>query len=258
MSSLPAANGSNLLLGRGEIYVDKYVSGVKTGELFLGNCTSFAISTKDDMKEKYTSTKATSTLLKRIPVHRTVEMKIEGDEFSIENMEFMLMGTSGTLTQTGASVTGETLSSSVALGRYYPTLYRNISAVTVKAGVSGATAMTNNTDYIIDADGRIYTVPGGAIVAGDILKADYTYATISGYSKLAGGYQSYIEAFIRFKGKPTNGPQYEVTAWKVNLTPNGDLGFISDDFGKWQLQGLLLDDTANHATSPYYDIIKTA
>ena len=38
-------NGNNILLGRGKIYFDRFdSSGVRTGELFLGNCPTFEIT----------------------------------------------------------------------------------------------------------------------------------------------------------------------------------------------------------------------
>ena len=38
-------NGNNILLGRGKIYFDRFdAAGVRTGELFLGNCPTFEVT----------------------------------------------------------------------------------------------------------------------------------------------------------------------------------------------------------------------
>ena len=48
-------------------------------------------------------------------------------------------------------------------------------------------------------------------------------------------------------------PEDRLRYLALNLNPNGNLGLIADDYGKWQLDGNILDDTANHPTAPFYD-----
>jgi len=52
---------------------------------------------------------------------------------------------------------------------------------------------------------------------------------------------------------PTNdvGPNYHFQGWKVKLTPTGNLGFISDDIGRFGFEFDSESDSAVHPDSPY-------
>jgi hypothetical protein len=56
---------------------------------------------------------------------------------------------------------------------------------------------------------------------------------------------------LDFVATNDQGPNYHLQAWKVKLTPKGNLGLISDDWGKYGFNFAVEDDTANHPTSPY-------
>lgn len=252
-----APDSKNLLLGRGAIYFDRFASGTtnKTGELHLGNCTALEISTTDELKEKYSSMDATSGLLKSVNTKRTVEVKLTGDEFSLENLALALMGDSGTLSQTSGTITGETITTSSKQGRWYPTAKRSISSVVVKVGVATKTA---GTDYEVDGTtGRIKILSGGTITDGSTVTVDYSYAVVA-LNTIAGGKASTVEGYLRFIGDPTAGPKYEVEVWRVSVSPEGAVPFIQDDFGSWSLTLKALGDNANHPNEPYYRVIERA
>ena len=252
-STLAPAN-SNLYLGRGMLYYDQFLAGTttRTGELALGNCLKFEITMKDTMKEKYESMDHSSLLYQRAPIRRDSTIKIEGDEYSLENLAAVMMGNTAKLAQTGAAVTGESLTTAAVLGRYYPTKYRNISAVTLH---DAASVKVLGTDYTVDAiSGRIYILPTGSILAGDTLTVDYTYATQS-LNMVQAGTSAKQDGYLRFVADPVSGPHYEVEVWHVNFTPSGAIGFIADDFGNWTLEGMVIADLVNHPTEPLYHVI---
>lgn len=257
MAGTNAPSGSNLILGAGALYFDLFdTSGNKTGELHLGNCDKFELTPSTEMATKKSGLDAAKGVFKQAIKGLQYDLAITGCEFNKENLALLFLGSVGTLTQSTASVTGETLSSSVKKGRWYACTKRGISAVTVKAGVAGSTAMTLTTDYTIDATtGRIYVVPGGGIADGDILKIDYTYATIS-KSKISAGTTPRLEGFMRYIADNAAGPNHEIQMWRVVLNPDGAIGFITDDFADWTLKGTVQYDAANHPTSPYFDIIE--
>lgn len=252
MNTTPSSD--NLLLGSGALYCGLYENGQLTGEFHFGNVTAFSISTADEVKEKYGAIDKSRGLLKAVTTKRTVTLKITGDYFSPENLMLNTMGALGTFTQTAGTKTGLTITTSAKKGRFYPLAHRNVSAVVLK---SGATTLVEGTDYSVDAvSGRIFIAPAGSVTEGSTLTADYSYSTISA-STIEGGKAGLIEAFIRFVGDPAAGPAYEVQVFKVQLTPDGELGFISDDFGSWSLTGKVLADASRPAgESQYYRAIK--
>lgn len=239
-----APSAGNLLVGRGKIYGDdlNLVNGVyqRTGEYDFGNCTAFSIAAKAEVKEKFESMDANSQLYGRTAIKQTQTLKITGDEFSLLNLKNTTMGKVITQSVTGATVTGETLTTAVIPGCWYPTRFRNISAITVH---DASSTKTVGTDYTIDPlSGRIYMVPvsqGGSIAAGDTITIDYTYGTYT-YSTISGGAKSQINMFIRFKGAPVQGPTFEIEAFNVMFVPSGETGLIADDYGNWTLEGMCI------------------
>lgn len=254
-------NGANVLLGRGKLYGDRLslVSGayVKTGEFDFGNCTQFEITPKIETKEKYESMDTSSSLYSRGVTRQTHSIKITGDEFSLFNLANALSGSQGSISVTGATVSGspgETITTNPQGGAYYSLAFRSVSAVTVKLG---ATTLTLGTDYTLDATrGRVYIIPGGAGVGTGTLTAGYTYATYN-FNTVQGGTQPGVDMFLRFIGNPVKGPTFEGEFWHVQFIPSGNLGFIADDFGNWTLEGMLLADSLNHPTEPLYRLIQT-
>lgn len=250
-----APNSANLLLGKGAIYFDRFAAGTTTrqGELHLGNCTTFELTTTDELKDKYSSMTSTSPLLKSVSTRRTMELKVTGDEYSLENLALVLMGNTSTLSQSSGSVTAENITTASKQGHWYPTVKRSISSLIVKVG---AATKTLGTDYDQDlVTGRVKILPGGTITDTSTVTVDYSYAVVS-LNTVVGGNASIIEGYLRFIGNPAAGPTYEVEVWKVALQPDGPLALIQDDYGNWSLTLKVLDDSANHASEPYYRIIE--
>jgi len=250
------ASGDNLLLGKGKVYFDRFSTGTtRTGERFLGNCSSFELSApEDEKKEMYSSCEATAGLLKSVTIRRKMKLSIKGHEFTKENLALALMGDNSALSQGTASITNEAVTA-IAQGCYYKLAYRNISAVTINPA-AGGDAYVVTTDYVVDAvSGRIYIVPGGGIAAGTAIHVDYTYSADTSPT-IRGGVSSLIEGFVRFIGAPTEGPTEEVEVWRASVTPQGALGLISDEYGEFTLEMEILSDTDNHSTEPYFRIIQ--
>ena len=254
-----APSGNNVLLGRGKLYGDRLslVNGiyVRTGEIDLGNCTAFEITPKADVKEKYESMDANSSLYQRAVIRQTHSIKITGDEFALFNVANVLMGNTGQLTATGSTVSAEALTTAPILGAYYPTKHRNISSVTLH---DGASTKVLGTDYTVDAvSGRIYIVPTGSILPTDTLTVDYTYSSYT-LNYVEGGNQPSVDMYIRFKGAPVKGPTFEGEFWHVQFTPSGNLGFIVDDFGNWTIEGMCLLDNNLSPDGSLYRLLQTA
>lgn len=78
-----------------------------------------------------------------------------------------------------------------------------------------------------------------------------------GVGTIKGGSLSQIRGAIRLAGDPSFGPVFDFQAWLVTLTPDGPLGWISDEFGEIKLKGKLLADNVNHPENPLYEITYT-
>jgi hypothetical protein len=257
-----APNPANCELGRGILYFDEFQqnTAIRTGLQQLGNCTTFDVENKVEIKEKYESMTPASSLYARAVTRQTVNLKITGDEYSIDNIRRSLLGSVELVEAVGAAVAAEAVTSAAGavLGRYYQLANRNITALTdVKQGV---TALVLGTDYtLFDAvRGIIYLLPTSVtITPGDQITADYTYGTYT-YNAIAVGTVGTVDGVVLFVGNPVKGPTYEGTWWHASFTPSGQLGFIADDFGNWTLEGMVIADALNHPTDPVGRIIQIA
>lgn len=254
MAQTPSSD--NLYLGKGALYFDRFDStGAKTGELHLGNVDNFTISTEDEKAEMYESMTKSAGLYKQALKKRTISLKGKLYEFTQDNLALFTMGTTGTFSQTSGTVSSaETLTSSSKQGRYYATAKRGISTTVLVSGTSTPyTSRTLGTDYSVDAaTGRIYVIPGGGIVDGHTAQlSSYAYSTLA-LKTIAGGTESQVIGFLRFIGDPSAGPAQEYQFWKCDVTPDGELGLIGDDYGSFGIGFKLLSDSAAHPTEPYY------
>ena len=257
---IQAPNPASVLLGRGKLFLDLFdASGNRTGQQDVGNVTVFDVENKVEIKEKYESMDPASSLYARGVTRQTVTLKITGDEYTLDNLARVLLGTVETITAAGASAAAEALTPAggAVLGRYYDLAHRNITALTdVKQGV---TTLVLGTDYTADLPrGRIYLLPtSSTITPGSQLTADYTFGTYT-YKAVNVGTIGTVDAYVRFIGNPVKGPVYEAEYWHASFTPTGTLGFIADDFGNWTLDGQIIADPVNLPTEPIGRIIAIA
>jgi hypothetical protein len=244
------------MLGKGSLLIDIYdANGGLTGYQHMGNVHKVEQEIKDDKAELYQSINKTPTLIATAVKKRQVILSIEGTDFSFTHLAIQQMASGGaetTLVTGSTPVVAEALASATATkkGKYFSTAGRNISAVAVKQGV---TTLVLNTDYTIEdaLQGLIYFLPSGAVNDAAAVTVDYTPVNIN-ISQVAGAVAPFLRARLRFVPDATDGKEIGVEWWQVNLSPNGKLGLIADDYGNWQLDGMVLDDTANHPNAPYY------
>jgi hypothetical protein len=259
----------DILLGRGEVYIDRLdASGVKTGERFIGNCTTFEIKNEDETRDKYSSAEATAPLIKSVNTRRTPGISIVLNEINKENLALAFMGDNSTYTQSGATVTDEAVPTTSIKKGYWFQLggaapIRDIVATPVirSASGGGGTLYVLGTDYLVDQKrARVFVITAGAIPDAGPLFVTYTKNAIAGTAlpTVRGGVSNFIEAFVRFVGTPATGPTWEVEVWKASLSPDGAVGFIADDYAEFTMNGKVLADTVGHPTEPFFRAYKVA
>jgi hypothetical protein len=246
-----APSSENLLLGKGQLFFDRFdINGVGTGLKHMGNVTTFELSTSDDNVDKYSSMIAGAPLYKRVNRRRTQTLRIIGDEFHPENFALAAMGDVATLAQAATAVVGEPISAVTVPGMYHMTAKLGpVSAVVVHFG-AGAGVL--GVDYaVVDPIGLIRILPG-TILTGAVT-VDYTptaYTTTNGPAVLSAGTAGVIAGRLVFLGDPTTGPRMKVEVHHVNITPDGAVGLISDDYAQMTLSAAALDDSINNPDAP--------
>jgi len=252
-----APSSENLLLGKGQVFFDRFdASGLSTGFKHIGNVETFELTTTDDKVQKFSSMSAGAPLYKEVNRRRTAVLTLTGSEFHPENMALVTMGSQSELVQAATAVVAEPVFPTTIKGAYFMTKKLGpISAVAVKFGVTSGVL---NTDYaIINANvGLIRILPGTALTGA--VTVDYTptaYTSGSGPAMVAGGASGVIQGAIKFIGDPSTGPDMIIDVWRANVSPNGAVGLIGDDFATMSLTMSILDDSANNPSFPLYRII---
>jgi hypothetical protein len=122
----------------------------------------------------------------------------------------------------------------------------------------GATLGVLGTDYaIINANVGLWRVLPGTALTGAVT-IDYTptaYVAGSGPAMIAGGAAGVIQGAVRFVGDPSTGPDIIVDVWRANVSPNGPVGLISDDFATLSLTMAVLEDAIANPSFPLYRLI---
>lgn len=246
------ANVSDLLLGKGKVFVDVLVNDVSTGEFDLGNCTAFSVQTAVEKTEKRSSMTADGGLLAVIPKFTTTTLKIVGDYFNKDNMGLALLSNEITKTVAASTITDATLTASAVLGRFYKIPANGVlSAIVVKVGASVIADAASN--YIVDSKTNRILIVGGDIDAGDTVTVSATIA--AGTVKvLAGATAKRIIALVRFVSDNTTGENKHVVAHRVDITPDAEVGFITDDLASWSLAGSVLNSADIDPASPYFTV----
>lgn len=259
------ADGTRLVAGRGAVTFDRFnASGKKVGAKFLGNVESLEVTPSVETIEKRGFVDNSNPLLARVETSRTLEVALTLSEYKRFNLALALFGNEQAYTQAATPVVGEVLVDTTGgqtgsvQGSIYYTALRNIGSVTLK---DDAVAVTNNiANYILDAaSGAIYITPGGTVTDGSKLTIDYTpvaAVAADGYDLILPGAAGSIVGELCFVGDPLNGKIQEVKLWKVQISPDGAVGFITEEFATFPLKGTLLSDATNHPTSPFGQIIQ--
>ncbi len=261
------ANGNNLLIGRGKAFFDRFdQSGNSTGFRFLGEAAKVDTTPSVTNKEYYTSTKASNIKIANVNIQQKHTISVELMEFTRENVALALLGDGVLVTQAMTTVTNEVIAGGVnqaapAIGRSYQTSKGNISAVTltsVAADGTTSTPLVVNVDYEIeDAGTGLITLLSATAAPGTpgvtVKATTYTSGAVNG-AKVTAGTSVNIKGAFLFIGDPASGPKMNLRVWKTEITPSAAFSLIADDFGSMTLDAEVLDDSANHPTSPLYEV----
>lgn len=249
------SNAANLFLGRGKLWADVWddAGASSGGERYLGVASVWEPQAPaDETIEMRDYAVADAPLLDKIAMKRDMKMRAVLHEMTLENLRLALLGSIGARSQGSGTVADQDLTAK--LGYYVPLGKRKVSDVVIEPS-AGGTAFTAGTDYVADlTTGRIYfmtAAEGGTITDNAELHVSYSYAADTART-LAAGAALKVEGSLRFVGDPKRGQRYEMEVWHFQISPEGGIGFISDEYGNITLNFDVIGESTAHPTAPYY------
>jgi hypothetical protein len=257
---LTTPNSNNMYLGAGELFFDRFdANGNPTGLRHLGNVDAFTTTGKEEVVDKKSAMTGLRTLLAEVPKGFTLEIGIEASEWDPNNVALATLGTVSPFTQAAnPTIAAGAINGGVAiaLDTWYDLGSLNVTITDVKQGATtlNAAAYIVKTDVGMIAFLSSYTGPNAATAA--ITTWDGSCAAVTAKSVVKALSVSKIQGHLRYVSAldQANGPRVKVDVWKVNLYPDGDLGFIAEDFSNFKLKGNALADLTRAVGDQYMTV----
>jgi len=255
----------NYTLGKGILYFDKYNSTTETYEGYrdLGNSPEVSMSVSPEKLEHFSSRGGLKVKDKTVVSEMSMGISFSLDEPNTENLALMFMAEQETITQAEATAATVEIVNPTK-GRYYNLDHKAITAESVSVVDDADTPVTydevgtadGNDDYSIDYTNGIIFIPYDSTIPDDVTITVTYDAAAKEYTKLNALNETEIEGRLRFMSDNPVGANYDMQAWRVSLTPSGDLGLIGEDWMTLSFEAEVLKDETGHPDSPYMDIVK--
>lgn len=182
---------------QGKVYIaTRNSTGLSSGYEYIGDTDGFTITTSQQFLDIFESYSGNRTIAAHIPTQTDLSVELSILNFDSANIA---RAYNGDIVSTAAgSVVGET--AKAYEGKTIPLKYAGVSAVVVK---KGATTLTLNTDYTVNAEaGSINILTGSPVITdGDSITIDYTHTggeKIRGLTNTGSNYSLYFEGKSKF------------------------------------------------------------
>jgi hypothetical protein len=251
---MPTPDAGNLSLGAGEVLFDRFdANGNPTGYRHLGNVESLAITTTVETVQKKSSMDGARGIYKEAVIGSEAEVSMVLSEYDPENLALALLGDTATFSQaSSAAQTGRQINGGAALkfDRWY---YLGFKQVTVTAVKQGATTGVLGTDYELNTELGLIKIKSGGAFTEAVTTWDGSAAAVTG-TQVRGLSVGKIEGRLKYfsAANQAAGPRWEVDIHKVTLNPDGELQFISEDFGTFTLRGKAQKDSTKPANEQFF------
>lgn len=249
-----ATDKQNYVLGRGRLYFDD-----GTGERYIGNTPSLALSVSTESIEHYSSEEGLRNRDRNIVTQVNYTGSFTTDHISPENLAMLFMGAKESISQTSLSGEEDTFEE-VIPGRYYqlgtddsnPAGKRKVSNVTVTQDPDGSsTDLEEDTDFEVQKElGRVRILEGGSVSEGDTVKITYDVDEATVEQVVSGTRQ--VAGKLRFiSANPDGaGEQRDFFMPQVTISADGDFTLKSDQ--DWQQIPFSLDITRPEGQEAVY------
>jgi hypothetical protein len=249
------ADGTKVKLGKGSLLLDALTSlGAHTGFDFMGNVSALTLAAEVTKAQLFSSTQRSAPLIAEAVTRIAYTLTATCNEYTLSNLKKFLLGESNAKTQlVGSNQTATFSGAQVVPGRYLDVGARQITGVVVTRDTTDI--MVVDTDYIVYAEfGLVKIVEGGGILAGDDVEIEFDQPALT-IDQVRIAKDSAPICHLLFLADDANqdadGSRDRLEIWRVAISPEGELGMISDEYGSFQITMSVLSDAANHPNDPF-------
>lgn len=227
-------------MGKGDLYIDLIVNGVKQGRKGPVYASAFEITQKTKREDLLSSGRNDKNqVLDSVAIPETPELSIELDQSDKETMLIALMGTSVVSAQTAGTLTAESI---VAKLDTWVTLSKEAltdAALTV-TDATAATTFIEGQDYLVNRPmGWIKPLSTGVITADQPLKVTGAYGAFNA-TLISGATKSDVRAVLTLDGiNQADGSLSIVTVHEAIISSNAAFAFLGDKFNKPKLSATM-------------------
>jgi hypothetical protein len=234
------------LSGQGKVYAaTRDANGKPLGFSFLGNVPSFTLDLSIDTVEHKESTSGQRLLDLRLVTGKKVDLTINCQEFTPENLALMFNGTADS--QGAGSVTGEQLSGGASLvaGETYALEGKDVSSLVLTDSAGTPLTLATPANYTADPAYGLVKFITGAFTAP--IKAAYTKKT--GQRSVGMFTTGEVIRWLRFLAVNTaqktvtdSYKRFVLDLFNVQFDPASGLGLIQDQVADMEVKGSCLLD----------------
>lgn len=232
-------------LGAGDLYINRYVSGVLAGIEGPFEARKFEIKPNVELKEMISKGRNTyGQVVETAVLPQPFDLTIDLGEVNKSGLAMALFGTIETLTQASGTVSNEAIAiTSANQDMWLPLTKARVSSVAV-TNSAGSTTYALGTDYLVNLEmGWVKVLSTGTIPTAASIHVDFSHAAISG-STLRGGTQAQIRAQLILDGKNfADDAPHKVVVHEAVIAADSAFDFLADDFNAVTLPGRMKTPT---------------
>lgn len=213
---------------KGDVYMRLFENGVLSPKI-IGPIGGTKLSLKNNSEQKQRFGKGRDNFglqTGALTVPAPTDVTVGFNEVPAEMLAMLFSGTSSALSETGGTVTAESIT--LVKDVWVKTAQRNIS-------LSAITGLVLGTDFIEHP--RLGAIKALTVGAVGVQSLNYTYSGITG-TRILGGMKSLIEVEVTFDGlnlEDSSETFFRIP--KVPLTSNTDIDFLAGDYVDAEMSG---------------------
>jgi len=239
-------DSTELVLGRGEVYFDRFIPGTRQGEgeRYIGNTISAQIDKKHNFTEARKSVGGMRVRSFREATSEDIALSFITDNMTLDNAADWLGASESTQTVIGSELNSETVTlkagRSYQLGKaFFPIIgAKNLAAVSAKK-VSDSSYITYRL-YVDEVNGRI-SVPRTATDLNGVT-VTVAYERLGGVRNILSQNHSVARGSLRFVANPAHGKSRHYFFPEVLMSARDQLQLKGDE---WQSLTFDCDVLAN-------------